>query len=156
MENWTLLDEIKYKDVWDFIYDTFLFTPNNGEKVVVIPEPHISEDISQHYDDGFTEIYYDNLHQQARWVFQKIVGQNNRIIALNWQHDCYSFNPHLPYEEDEFGEWLIPVFPNGDYIFFLTDDLQNGLFCDGIALRLTWFGKEMIEKWESWNERIER
>ncbi len=70
------------------------------------------------------------------------------MYALNWQHDCYSFLPELPFEKDQFDEWLIPIFPNGDYLFFLTKNFQNGVFADGINLSISIFGKDIIREFE--------
>lgn len=99
--------------------------------------------LSKFYNDGFCNDAYNNLHELAVYWFKNLAPQQ-RLYALDWQHTCYSFNPNLPFEKDEFDEWYVSVFANGDYIFFLTEDFKNGLFCDGINLTISLFGKELL------------
>ncbi|MDF3257112.1 DUF2716 domain-containing protein [Bacillus velezensis] len=66
------------------------------------------------------------------------------IYALDWQHECYLFNPHSPIDKDEFGEWLVSVIPNGDYCFFIHQDFQWGLLGDPRQQTITVFGSPLI------------
>ncbi|WP_205660729.1 DUF2716 domain-containing protein [Bacillus velezensis] len=66
------------------------------------------------------------------------------IYALDWQHECYLFNPHAPIDKDEFGEWLVSVIPNGDYCFFIHQDFQWGLLGDPRQQTITVFGSPLI------------
>ncbi|AWD89669.1 MULTISPECIES: DUF2716 domain-containing protein [Bacillus] len=66
------------------------------------------------------------------------------IYALDWQHECYLFNPHSPIDKDEFGEWLVPVIPNGDYGFFIHQEFQWGLLGDPRQQTITIFGSPLI------------
>lgn len=66
------------------------------------------------------------------------------IYALDWQHECYLFNPHAPIDKDEFGEWLVSVIPNGDYCFFIHQDFQWGLSGDPRQQTITVFGSPLI------------
>ncbi|MBA3681707.1 MAG: DUF2716 domain-containing protein [Bacteroidetes bacterium] len=144
MINWKVLEKNEYTQLWNLIYNDFIFSPYSSKKLIELPYPHIIYNISSHYDEGYSEIFYKNLHKYAVNYFKKI-SNGGRIYALNWQHDCYSFDPYLPFEKDEFDEWLIPVFPNGDYLFFINNDLQEGVFCDGINLELSFFGQQSVE-----------
>ena len=76
------------------------------------------------------------------------------MYALDWQHDCYAFDPILPFERNEFDDWLISIFPNGDYLFFLTSNFQNGIFADGINLKISFWGNEMLQALEANKPRI--
>ena len=66
------------------------------------------------------------------------------IYALDWQHECYLFNPHAPIDKDEFGEWLVSVIPNGDYCFFIHQDFQWGLLGGPRQQTVTVFGSPLI------------
>lgn len=145
--NWTPLTEEDEKNAWRFIYETLLFTPHAVEKVVFPKLSSVRYNISKYYNEGFKEDYYDDLHSKAIDAFKEITA-NNLIFALNFQHQSYSFNPQLPFEKDEFGEWLIPFFPNGDYVFFLTADLKSGAFCDGINGEIFLLGEKIIAAFE--------
>ncbi|MBX3254202.1 MAG: DUF2716 domain-containing protein [Chitinophagaceae bacterium] len=144
MKNWKLLSDSEMQ-VWDFIYNKLDFKPTmDKENLIILPAPSQCFDISQFYNEGFNEYLYDDLHKSSMSWFETI-SEGKRIYALNWQHDCYSFTTKLPFEKNEFGEWLISIFPNGDYIFFLSSDLNNGVFADGINCRLSFFGKTMMK-----------
>jgi hypothetical protein len=145
MGNWAKLNNDDSNFVWNFVYNKLLFKPIKKEyELVKLPFVNKCYDISKYYNEGFIEEYYDNLHECTLQVFRQIDKGEKLIYALNWQHESYSFNPTLPFEKDEFNEWLIPVFPNGDYIFFLTKDLKDGIFADGINLKITLFGENCI------------
>lgn len=145
MNNWSLLEQKQYDDAWNFVYDVLQFRPRVGSELLHLPQPNIVFTIEEYYDAGFREDYYSDLHVKIHKIFQLLTRQGERIIALNWQHDCYSFDPRIEFERDEFDEWLIPVFPNGDYIFFLKEDYSNGVFGDGLHLSLSFYGKELVE-----------
>ena len=57
------------------------------------------------------------------------------MYALDWQHQCYSFNPFLPFEKIwssgiEMGNPALSKWRS--LHFFLTKDFKNGIFGDGI------------------------
>jgi hypothetical protein len=146
MSNWKLLNKKEYNALWKFVYEELCFNPYNDEyqKKISFPMPNISFDISNFYNENFSENFYETLHSLGvKWF--KYIGINQKIYALNWQHDCYSFDPFSPFEKDEFNEWLIPLFPNGDYLFFISPDFDNGIFADGIDLKLYFWGTNMID-----------
>jgi Protein of unknown function (DUF2716) len=148
MSNWKLLIEPEFELAWNFVYKELSFKPNAKDEQLIMPKkPYKKYEIGSLYNEGFSEEFYSGLHNSVSECFRKI-SNGVRMYALNWQHDCYSFDPYLSFEKDEFDEWLIPVFPNGDYIFFLTTDLANGIFADGITMTLYFFGAEMLNAFD--------
>jgi hypothetical protein len=143
MENWKKLDDLDERNAWGFITNKLNFQPYNKECIVRLPSPNKVFEISKYYDEGFNEELYSNLHESILSLFKKI-AKGGRMYALNWQHDCYSFSPYLLFEKDEFDEWLVPVFPNGDYLFFLTEDFDNGIFADGVNLKFSIWGENIV------------
>lgn len=144
MKYWEELNTIEYKSAWDFVYGKLSFKSKEKSKLIALPTPCVCFDISNFYDDGFQEELYDDLHEFVIRQFQ-VISKGEKVYALNWQHDCYFFYPKLSVDRDEFDEWLVPVFPNGDYIFFLTSDFTNGIFADGINLKISFWGKEIVD-----------
>lgn len=145
MGNWEQLEQYAYDKVLDNIYSQMLFNPNQPEgRLISLPQPHLCFNIAEFYNEGFNEDLYDDLHACAKSWFKYVSG-GERLYAVSWQHDGYSFSADEEYQRDEFGEWLVPVFPNGDYLFFLTKDFQHGIFADGIGLTISLFGKDMLE-----------
>jgi hypothetical protein len=52
---------------------------------------------------------------------------NAELIVLDWQHPAYRFRPAdqaLTWR----AEWRVPVYPDGDYYAFLTNDFTEGTF----------------------------
>jgi len=144
MNNWKQLDVAHYTRVWDFVYKNLDFKPyNEPNSIINVSSKSLFFDISEYYNEGFKEELYENLHCNVLNCFREI--HEDLLYALNWQHDCYSFSPNQPFELDEFGEWIIPVFPNGDYIFFLTKSLEEGIFADGINCSIVFFGERLID-----------
>ena len=143
-QNWKVFEPKTYNRVWSFIYEQLQFKPHS-EPTIQLPSPFETKSIEEFFDKGFQESLYDNLHGKMKAVFQEITTEGERMMALNWQHDCYSFDPRLPFEKDEFDEWLISVFPNGDHIFFLTQDFQNIYYGNGIRKVISMSGSKLLE-----------
>lgn len=144
MTNWKILNELEYNKIWDFVFEKLHFEPHRATTLINLPIPNKCFDISRYYNEGFQDVLYTKLHTSVLFWLKEITN-GTRIYALNWQHTCYSLTTDLPFEEDEFGEWLISVFPNGDFIFFVTDSLENGIFGDGINHRISIWGSEIIK-----------
>ena len=68
---------------------------------------------------------------------------------MSWQHESYSFDPRLDFEKDEFNEWLIDVFANGDYNFFITSNFDNYFFADGVTMQVMYYGEAITESLEN-------
>lgn len=143
MENWKKINEMESDKLWRFVFENLTFRPYDKANIINLPIPHKTFDISGFYNEGFSEFLYNELHATIHNWFKGITN-GTRMYALNWQHDCYSFTTDLPFEKDEFGEWLISAFPNSDYIFFITDAFSNGFFGDGINKKIFIWGKEII------------
>ena len=167
MSNWKLLDDETYKLAWDFVDDSLCFKPHNSPKfhsefkkvsVIKLPKPNVYYSTKKYlfnrgekysvYKAKMCKNLYSSLENKFLSVFKTLTKKKGeRMYALDWQHDCYSFDPFLPFERDGcFEEWLIPAFPNGDHLFFLTKDFKNGIFGDGIHHSISFFGKEMVEQ----------
>ena len=150
MSNWKLLDDKTRELAWDFVYDNCCFHPHNSPKfhsefkkvsVIKLPKPNIYYPINEYFGEGFTKKFSDGLEKKFREIFQVLSKKKGeRLYALDWHHDCYSFDPFLPFERDTYPDtWLIPALPNGDHHFFLTKDFKNGIFGDGIHFSISFF-----------------
>lgn len=87
----------------------------------------------------------NDLETSILKAFQSCTGKHDVMYALDWQHDGYIFSPQQTMPQDEFGEWPVPVFPNGDYYFFFHQDFSWGLLGDPWKLTITVFGEELLE-----------
>ena len=163
MSNWKLLDDGTRELAWDFVYDSLCFEPHRYKfdkkvSIIKLPKPNVYYSTKKYlfnrgekysvYKAKMCKNLYSSLENKFLSVFKTLTKKKGeRMYALDWQHDCYSFDPFLPFERDGcFEEWLIPAFPNGDHLFFLTKDFKNGIFGDGIHHSISFFGKEMVEQ----------
>ena len=89
---------------------------------------------------------FDKLEDLALSLFVSILKPGQRLYALNWQHDCYDFDPRLEMDRDEFDEWIIPVLPNGDYHIFVTKDFQNVWFGHPWEMTITLIGCHLLKQ----------
>lgn len=81
-------------------------------------------------------------------AFRKLTTKDEYIYALDWQHPCYWINPFLEFPKDELDEWIIPIFPNGDYYFFIQKNFSWGFLGHPWEKSITLFWKELIQAFE--------
>lgn len=155
MEAWIELKEKTELWLWDRFIQEFSFKPRVGEQDWPgIREPTPSETylISEAY--AGTEPQYIELCQELQeWglrSFQTLLkGETNWLYALDWQHPCYQFYPEFPFELDEFGEWVIPLLPNGDYYIFLESEFKWGIFGHPWEQTMCVFGAPLLNQLKS-------
>ena len=142
MNNWRIIDTNEYNLVWDKFYKLFKFKPSVTEfPAVVSTLPQIKFDISKLYTNN--KFILNELEQMALTLFINISKPSERLYALDWQHECYDFDPRLEMERNQFDEWIVPIFPNGDYYIFLTKDFKNLWFGHPWEMTITLIGSEI-------------
>ncbi|PQD93719.1 sugar epimerase [Pradoshia eiseniae] len=150
MENWIELSKIEYKEVWDRIYAEFTFEPSISKfPSFKVPYPFITYDVSPYLNwsgdsDTYDEIY-DDLEDKSLLVFQELTQKDEYMFALDWQHPSYWINPRMEFPKSEFDEWIVPIFPNSDYYFFIHKDFEWGLLGHPWEESITIFGKDLIK-----------
>lgn len=146
MKNWISLTEKEKTAVWKKIYRDFKFEPSISRfPSFRVPSPFITYDISDFFEhDSFLHADED-LEEKALLAFQENIGTDEYMLALDWQHDCYWITPHGTFEKDEFGEWTVPVLPNGDYYFFLSKEMIWGFLGHPWEQNITIFGESLID-----------
>jgi hypothetical protein len=147
MNNWIEIDQDEKRKIWDYIYLDLSFKPYNSKgQIVILSEPKITYDIGKYFNEGFSEKIYDDLHLKFLNAFKNIVNQAVFVYSLDFQHNCYKFSPCQDIDLDEFGEWLISPFPNGDILFFLTEDYKNIYVGEGINHDIYIGGAELVNE----------
>jgi len=142
MKNWRKIDPDEYKLVWEKFYELFKFKPSLTEFPAIVSSlPQLKFDISKLYSDN--KIIFNELEQIALDLFIKLSKPSERLYALNWQHDCYDFDPRLEMDRNQFDEWIVPILPNGDYYIFLTKDFKNVWFGHPWEMTITLIGLEI-------------
>jgi len=159
MKNWIELSSVEYREVWDRIYDKFNFKPSvSNFPSFEVPSPFITYDTSL-YSNGSVDIdtyneIYSEFEEKSLLVFQERIQKNEYLYALDWQHPCYWINPHLEFLKNEFDEWTVPIFPDGDYYFFIHKNFEWGLLGHPWEKTITIFGIELIKGFEEHQPRM--
>lgn len=116
-----ILDDNMYTEIWDTIKIKFNYPQSlsyNGD--------YKSFKISSLWNEQQEKIVNEILKRMA----------NKNIYALDWQHDCFIFNPYdnIPMNtewydnERECNVYFPTYYPNGDYHAFVAMDYTYGIF----------------------------
>ena len=85
---------------------------------------------------------------------------NGELYALNWQHSCFRYNPHIKDEpkiievEDErywdggYTAYFPTYCPNGDYYFFIDVNFRFGYLGHPWQQKVWIYGKKLIEEFK--------
>lgn len=116
-----ILDDNMYTEIWDTTKIKFNYPQSfsyNGD--------YKSFKISSLWNEQQENIVNEILKRMA----------NKNIYALDWQHDCFIFNPYdnIPMNtewydnERECNVYFPTYYPNGDYHAFVAMDYTYGIF----------------------------
>jgi hypothetical protein len=146
MEAWQDLDAESfgstYNMVWDALDAEFQFNPHN-QPAIAEPSPYITYKISQAFTPNAEtqRTLITDLSQKSLAAFQKCTATNQRLYALDWQHQGYWFYPH----GERTDRWLVPMFPDGDYYIFLAKDFSFGTFGHPWEESICVFGRPLLD-----------
>src|SRR5690606_17536483 len=148
MNAWIELKGTEENYIWDRFFTQFNFIPSvkkENWQGIMEPTPSVTYEISHVYkeDNEQFKIINFNLMESVLKCFQNLLSKEEYLYALDWQHKCYKFYPHLPFEL-EFDEWIVPLIPDGDYHIFLEKDLHFGIFGHPWEQTMCVFGEELI------------
>jgi hypothetical protein len=145
--NWQALTRDEYNHYWSRFEDAFRFragvTPDRWPAIRE-PSPSITFDLSVIRDGAERGAAYDAINAEALRAFVWALPDIDELIALDWQHPAYRFHPKaqaLSWRP----EWPVPVFPDGDYFAFLTEDYSEGTFGHPWEQTLCVIGSRLIE-----------
>ena len=142
---WSVIPKHECDPIWDRFYANFFFRPSiSSFPAIIEPVPSVTYSIATAFaSPGDPDHITDDLDDAALRVFSTIAEPSGRVIALDWQHDCYYFEPSL-YD----GRWVIPALPNGDYYIFVSDDMADGWFGHPWEQTICVFGRRAISSLE--------
>ena len=118
-----------YDRCWDAFYARFDFRPGTDSSPAIRePKASVTLDLS-HIFSSEPSAFVEGAERLGREVLaalqQGCAGQ--RLAVLDWQHPAYWLQPDR-FHPTEPEDWAVPVFPNGDYYVFMTEDLTTGTF----------------------------
>ena len=142
---WHPLD---YVQAWAPFNERFDFKPDfyeRTEPAINLPERSLVIDLAPVYAHEGPRFAAGGhaINAAALRCFVWLAG-DQEMTALDWQHTPYRYSPakHAVAESDQ---WLIPVFPDGDYYIHLAPGLTWGSFGHPWQRSLTLWGDELVE-----------
>ncbi|MFT8321110.1 MAG: DUF2716 domain-containing protein [Bacillus sp. (in: firmicutes)] len=152
MNNWTMLSTNQNDLLWEIVSARIRFRPSIKKsrflKPFQVPEPFIVYDISSYYDNKEADKLINDLENKTWKVFLECTLVNEKIYALDYQHPGYLVDPRKPMDRNEFNEWIVPVFPNGDYYFFFQENFEWGILGHPWRKEMTIFGEKLIDSYK--------
>lgn len=121
----------KYDKVWDKFFSVIRVKQPWAFKKSDFPTPpDVYTNAYQPYEDKsrFDPIFVE--------IFRECLGEDDWMYALDWQHDCFRYNPRVPdnieypiMHDDGICEiWFPPFYTDGDDYFFVAKDFSWGWF----------------------------
>lgn len=152
-EAWQNLDAEVFGEedtrVWDRFYSEFQFRPGE-QPAIAEPIPSVTFSVSAGYgqDDETFRALISDLETKTCAAFRECTLPGQRMYALDWQHEGFWFYPHVPFSEGDPASWRIPVFPDGDYYIFLSEDFRFGTFGHPWEETICVFGQDLLNAFE--------
>jgi hypothetical protein len=126
---WTELDRAEYDEYWAAFDARFGFRAGVSPEAwpaITEPVPSVTLDLSVIDDGPRRGAAYDAINAEALRAFVWALPDQD-LVVLDWHHPAYRFRPAdqaLTWRAD----WPVPVYPDGDYYAFLTQDFTEGTF----------------------------
>ena len=141
-----ILDKKIYNEIWDKIYKDFKFTPNTDTSIKTFEFPMHNEQFN------LKSFWNEEQEKIVNTIFKEL--SDDDIYALEWQSDCFEFNPNenieyeYHYHDDERNvEVYFPTYyPDGDYYFFIAKDFSYGMFTHPWKKQIYIWGEKLINK----------
>src|ERR1700748_3925435 len=91
-----LFTEVDYKKVWDWVYSVLSFKPSihsTDWPSIRTEQPFYKFSIEFLWKGGYDESLYSKFINSAIKSFVDITPDGETIYALDWQHDCFYYDP---------------------------------------------------------------
>ncbi|MFP3875444.1 DUF2716 domain-containing protein [Bacillus paralicheniformis] len=141
--SWTVLSSRENDKVWTKVNRVVKWKPGLQCSRMKPPTPYIVYDVSAGFkEDGR---FLADLEEKMIGVFKACTDPLETMYALDWRHEGYMFRPHGQLPKDEYGDWPVPIFPNGDYYFFFQRDFEWGVLGDPWRQTMTLYGEKLLD-----------
>jgi hypothetical protein len=153
---WVELDRKEYDANWARFDERFGFRAGVDPEswpAIREPSPSVTFDLSVIPDGARRGAAYDAINAEALRAFVWAIPDRHELIVLDWQHPGYRFYPAAQALTWQ-AEWKIPVYPDGDYFAFLTEDYTEGTFGHPWEKTICVMGERLIDSlahsWSTW------
>ena len=146
----------EYHAIWDKVYEKLKFRPSYYDRghSMNVPLPfEIDRNYTVYDIEQITEEQIDLTQEIIRNILISITSENQRLYALDWQHDAFIFNPRnieeqKDYSDGKYNRYFPGFIPDGDYYFFIDEDFEFGYLGHPWRQEIWIFGDQLIEKIE--------
>jgi hypothetical protein len=85
-----------------------------------------------------------DLTCKALKALQRCTDLGDELMALDWNHPCYFFDPHQGVDPADDSQWAVPVLPDGDNYLFLDRALRFGIIGNCVLRTINVFGEALL------------
>lgn len=141
---WREMSDGQHDVTWDRYKKLFGYPAGDD---FCTPDNSITWDISSSYLRGqdFLSQMETDLTLKSLAALQECTKPGEELLALDWNHTCYFFDPHGGISDDNSDSWAIPVLPNGDHYTFLAQDFRFGMIGNCVDQTLCVFGRQLLD-----------
>ncbi len=127
----------EYNRIWDEVFARFDFHPSPYPGVIPfeLNQPHRVYALPEFVWDEAQEALVDQLLAAA---------VHEEIYALDYNHPAYAYVPGEPRPTTDSGEGFPSYYPNGDYYFFVAQDLSYGILGHPWQQKMYVFGSRLL------------
>lgn len=134
-KGWTPLSDAEVVSIWESFTEKYTFRRGVDQKSwpgINEPVNSVTWDVSlllRLYDEDQSglQAVEESLHRTLITSLKKQLKPGDRVFALDFNHQCYTFETDNISMHD-LNSWPITVLPAGDYHVFLSSDLGFGIF----------------------------
>jgi len=142
---WMPLTQREEDGVWERLFAELHFPM--GSRAGKEQTPSLTYAIGYVFEEDITvrDALEDDLDQKTLAALRRCISQDQRLYALDWQHQSYWFYPHRFSDASSWAAWKVPVLPDGDFYVFLAEDFSFCLFGDCINFTICVFGQALLD-----------
>ena len=154
---YTILEEPEVRAIWDRIYGELHFQPSIqlGVQPFSLSEPYLILALADAAEEQL-----DKLFAEVPRAFSDCLGEDEWMYALDWQHSGFRYDPRRPvtehdhWVEDErysgilgggYNAYFPDFYPDGDYYFFVQQDLKWGWLGHPWRREIWIFGSPLLD-----------
>jgi hypothetical protein len=149
MEAWELLTDAEQDDCWAAVDSSLAFQPSLGGRGIIEPAESVTFSLAPIVNAGEAASAAGENAVNAAVIRGLIEAfpEDEVLLALDWQHDCYRFRPHHSMEWTINSQTMFSIapFPDGDYYFLMRPDMSAGTFGHPWAESLCIIGRPLVQ-----------
>lgn len=141
---WREMSDGQQDTIWERYSAVFHYPNRSGFRT---PDPSITYDISAIYlqkDEAFDSIESD-LSCKTLEALRKCTKPGVELLALDLNHPCYFFDPHVGFLCGNTDSWAVPGLPSSDHYIFLDQAFRFGIIGNCLDRTICVFGRQLLD-----------